>query len=350
MKPAALPILILNPHSRCNCRCTMCDIWKNTDSGHLTLGQVEAQMEDFERLGLQWVVLSGGEALMHPEAFAICRLFRARGMRVTVLSTGLLMARLAPSIVECVDEIIVSLDGPEPVHDGIRGIAGAFRALAEGVAAVRALRVTFPLSARCTVQRANFRHLCETVDAARQLRLDSISFLAVDVHSEAFNRPAGWSDARRKVLLLRPDEISALESELEELSDSGSFVRESPAKLRRILCHFRVEAGLDTAAAPMCNAPWVSAVVEADGTVKPCFFHAPVGRIGGGTTFLDVWSGTEARAFRNSLDVSTNEVCRRCVCSLNWTLRAVAAPNAVDRVHTDGPAIMINADVLGQHG
>ena len=23
-----LPILILFPHSRCNCRCIMCDIWK----------------------------------------------------------------------------------------------------------------------------------------------------------------------------------------------------------------------------------------------------------------------------------------------------------------------------------
>ena len=27
-----LPILVLEPHSRCNCRCVMCDIWKRTDA------------------------------------------------------------------------------------------------------------------------------------------------------------------------------------------------------------------------------------------------------------------------------------------------------------------------------
>jgi MoaA/NifB/PqqE/SkfB family radical SAM enzyme len=29
--------------------------------------------------------------------------------------------------------------------------------------------------------------------------------------------------------------------------------------------------------APRCNAPWVSAVLETDGTVRPCFFHEPIG-------------------------------------------------------------------------
>ncbi|HVT84713.1 MAG TPA: hypothetical protein VHD35_05905, partial [Chitinophagaceae bacterium] len=29
----ALPIVILMPHSACNCRCAMCDIWK--DNQHL---------------------------------------------------------------------------------------------------------------------------------------------------------------------------------------------------------------------------------------------------------------------------------------------------------------------------
>jgi MoaA/NifB/PqqE/SkfB family radical SAM enzyme len=28
-KISALPIVILMPHSACNCRCVMCDIWKD---------------------------------------------------------------------------------------------------------------------------------------------------------------------------------------------------------------------------------------------------------------------------------------------------------------------------------
>jgi Fe-coproporphyrin III synthase len=72
------------------------------------------------------------------------------------------------------------------------------------------------------------------------------------------------------------------------------------------------------AESPVCNAPWTSAVVESDGTVRPCFFHAPIGRIGNGTGFRDVLNGPQAIAFRASLDIATNPVCRQCVCSLNW--------------------------------
>ena len=322
MKPAALPILILNPHGRCNCRCTMCDIWKETAGTSLSLSAIERQMADFERLGLQWVVLSGGEALMHPDIFSICRLLHSREIRVTVLSTGLLLERFAASVAAHVDEVVVSLDGPEAVHDRIRGVPGAFRRTAAGVAAVRRIRGDYPFGARSTVQRANLACLRGTVEAARAMGLDSISFLAADVRSAAFNHPNGWMDARREAVIPDAGEMAVLEQEIEGLIDAGEcgrFVRESPAKLRRILRHWQAEAGLVEPAAPMCNAALVSAVVEADGTVRPCFFHEPVGRVGAGQTFLDVWGGEAAVKFRGTLDVETNETCRRCVCSLNWT-------------------------------
>jgi radical SAM protein with 4Fe4S-binding SPASM domain len=66
---------------------------------------------------------------------------------------------------------------------------------------------------------------------------------------------------------------------------------------------------------PRCNAPWVSAVVESDGAIRPCFFHKAIGNIHEGS-LLDVLNGDEALRFRRELDVSTNPTCRNCVCSL----------------------------------
>ena len=77
-------------------------------------------------LGVEWVVLSGGEPLMHSDLFRLCRMLRAMGIRITLLSSGLLLKRNARAIVEHVDEVIVSLDGPEAVHDAIRGGLGPF--------------------------------------------------------------------------------------------------------------------------------------------------------------------------------------------------------------------------------
>ena len=181
--------------------------------------------------------------------------------------------------------------------------------------ALHALDPEYAVSARCTVQALNAAHLRATVAAARTLRLHSISFLAADLTSTAFNRPVAWPRERQQSVM--PD-LAALEPEIEALiqSDpSGGFVAESPEKLRRIPAYFRAFQGREPHHAPRCNAPWVSAVVEANGDVRPCFFQPSIGNLRDGT-LAAVVNGPRAVAFRERLDVATNEVCRRCVCSL----------------------------------
>jgi MoaA/NifB/PqqE/SkfB family radical SAM enzyme len=313
-----LPILILYPHNRCNCRCLMCGIWKTDTTRELTLADLTRHAEDFAALRLQWVVFSGGEPLMHSNLAPLCRFFRARGVRVTLLTTGLLLARHAAMVAEEIDEVIVSLDGPSSIHDRIRRVPGAYSALAAGVEALHRLRPALPISARCTVQRHNCRHLRLTAAAARSLGLASISFLAADTHSTAFDHTNGWDPATRAEVALTREDLAALESEIEALIAAWpgqSFVRESPAKLRAILAHFRADLGLAPPTAPRCNAPWVSAVLETNGALRPCFFHAPLGNITN-STILEVLNSPEAVRFRATLDIPTNPICRRCVCSL----------------------------------
>lgn len=315
----SLPVLVLSPHARCNCRCVMCDIWKNTTGAELTLDEVARIAEDFERLSVRWVVLTGGEPLMHSALFRLCRILKEHLVRITLLSTGLLLERNAKSIVESVDDMIVSLDGPPNVHDRIRRVDGAFALLQRGVAAIRAAAPKFPISARSTVQRGNYRCMRQTAAAAKQLGLDSVSFLAADLTSTAFNRPEPWSASRQGEIALTPADIEPLEEEIQllirEWGESG-FVRDSREKLERIVLHYRAHLGHCKPVSPMCNAPWVSAVIESDGSVRPCFFHEPIGNIHG-QELVQVLNGPRAQEFRSRLDVATNPICRRCVCSLH---------------------------------
>ena len=316
-----MPVLVLNPHNRCNCRCVMCDIWKRDSVEEISETQLEAQMESIERLGVEWVVLTGGEPLMHSRLFRLCEPIRARGIRLTLLSSGLLLERFAAEIVDHIDDVIVSLDGPPAIHDRIRRVDGAFARLQAGIGRIRSLRPEFPIAARCTVQRENAASLSETVVAAHNLQLDSISFLAADLSSEAFNRQPG----------IAPDivpDIAILREQIKKIVDAGEcagFVPESAAKLQRIVNHFSCASGGGQATSPVCNAPWVSSVMEADGTVRPCFFHQAVGRVSDRKTLFDVVNGPVATWFRATLDVATNPICRRCVCSLNWHNKAANA-------------------------
>ena len=101
--------------------------------------------------------------MMHSDLFRLAAPLRARGIRMTLLSTGLLLAHYATRIVDSIDEVIVSLDGPREVHDAIRRVPGAFDRLVEGVRAIH------HASARCTVQARNAAHLRATVAAARAI-------------------------------------------------------------------------------------------------------------------------------------------------------------------------------------
>src|SRR5690349_2047113 len=114
----------------------MCDILKNPQQDELTVSDLERHLADIEALSVRWVVFSGGEPLMHSDLFRLSALLRAKGIRVTLLSTGLLLKRYAVEAANHFDDLIVSLDGPPIIHDQIRRVAGAFAKLAEGVQAV----------------------------------------------------------------------------------------------------------------------------------------------------------------------------------------------------------------------
>jgi MoaA/NifB/PqqE/SkfB family radical SAM enzyme len=301
----------------------MCDIWKRETSDQFRRQDLERHRTSFENLGVRQVVLTGGEPLLHNDLATFCNFFREQNIRLTLLTTGLLLHKRAEEVAGLFDDVIVSLDGPQDIHDAIRRVAGAYELIREGIAAVRHHRPSIPIICRITVQKANHRHLCEAVDAARSLGLDSISFLAADLTSEAFNRPLVWPGERQGEIGLTHEETIALEGEIERLIlkyeayINNKYIVESVAKLRKIPRRFREHLGHFSPQAPICNAPWVSAVIEVDGSVRPCFFHRSIGNINS-STFEEVINGDVAQAFRQSLDMETNLICRRCVCSLNY--------------------------------
>ena len=301
----------------------MCDIWKNRESRSFTPADLQRMLPAIRRLQVKWVVLSGGEPLLNPEWPALCGILKREGIRVTLLTSGLLLEKCASRIVDAVDEVIVSLDGPARIHDLIRQVHSGFALIERGVAAIRSLAPEFRITARSTVQKLNYLCLRETVEAAKNLDLSGISFLAADLTSQAFNRPVPWTEERKQIIGLTQRELVGLEEEIELLirdytrEIACGFVAESPAKLRRIAGRFRASLGLERAESPVCNAPWTSAVIETDGTVRPCFFHRPVGTIENGN-LEQVVNGRAAISFRSSLDLASNPVCNRCVCSLNY--------------------------------
>jgi len=321
----SLPILALSVHSACNCRCVMCDIWKaNGDKREISSDELERHADAIRALHVQRVMLTGGEPLLHRNLWALCTKLQALGIRITLVTTGLLIDRHAADIAASIDTVVISLDGDRDVHDAIRRVKGGFDRIACGVTALRAENPAPRLIARSVVQRGNCASLRQTIAAAHQLGFDEISFLAADLSSSAFNRREPWGAERIDEVAVGVEDLPALEASIEQTIAQSpqlihdGFVVGGRASLDRILQYYRAVSGRADLPAVQCNAPWVSAVLEPDGNVRPCFFHPAYGSAAAGLE--EALNSPAAMAFRQSLGVERDETCRRCVCSLNLPL------------------------------
>ena len=318
----ALPLLIFYVTARCNSRCVSCDWWKSDGAADLTLDEVRTLTTDLPALRTRRVVFSGGEPLLRRDVFEMADVFRTQGLKLHLLTSGLFLERDAEQVAARFEEVTLSLDGPRrDLYRQIRGVDG-LEVIERGVRKLKTCAPQLPVRARSTLHRHNFRELPHLIDKARALGLAQISFLAADVTSEAFGRR---SETSTRGLLLTESEVKEFTRVVEETLVSHAqnftlrFVAESPDKLRRLPRYYAAQLGRGPFPPVACNAPWVSAVVEADGAVRPCYFHPAVGNIR--QKPLSQILQQEMRAFRSNLNVSSNATCARCVCSLKWGMR-----------------------------
>ncbi len=321
----SLPILALSVHSACNCRCVMCDIWKaNSEKREISADDLSRHVDAIRALRVQRVMLTGGEPLLHRNLWALCSELQALRIRVTLVTTGLLIEQHAAEVASHVDTVVISLDGPRHVHDAIRRVKGGFDRIAKGVMALRAQEPAPRLIARTVVQRDNAAAIDAVITAAHRLGFDEISFLAADVSSPAFNRPEPWSAGRIAEIAVTEATLAELELSIDRavsadpaMFESG-FVAGGRASVDRIVQYYRALEGGGAFPGVQCNAPWVSAVLEPGDVLRPCFFQPAYAPSAGGLD--DALNSETAIAFRRSLNVAANDTCRRCVCSLNLSV------------------------------
>jgi len=322
----ALPILLYAPTSRCNSRCTSCDYWRTDGATDLRRNEVEAMCRELPGLRTKLVVFTGGEPLVRDDVFDLADLFRAQGVTLHLLTSGLALERHAQAVADRFAAVTISLDGHTPeLYREVRGVDG-LEAVERGVRRLKGIRPDLPIRARSTLHRRNFRALSDLIDKAESMGLDQISFLTADVGATTFGRGALSVESSPHALLLDAAEVDEFERVIEKalVSHAPAFsagrVAERGGRLRKLARYYRAHQNRGPFPRVECNAPWASAVVESNGTVRPCFFQPPVGNVRdkGLRSLLD----DEMVRFRRGLNVACDATCQRCVCSLQVGMRS----------------------------
>jgi len=300
----------------------MCDIWKdNKNLKQLTEQDITGLLGSLKEFGTRQVLMSGGEALLNANFFRLCQILKQQHIKVTLLSTGLTIKKHAVELLQWVDDLIISLDGDEPLHDAIRNIPGAFKKLKDGVEYIKSIDPNYRITARTVIHRLNFRNWEAIIAEAKLMGIDQVSFLPADVSSHAFNRQMAWAEPKQHEVLISEKELPELNEIIGRIINTyktginSNFIAESAEKLQQVYQYYAAFYGLATFPFKKCNAPWVSTVIEADGSVRPCFFHEVVGNIRD-SSLANILNSDGAINFRKTLDMNTNPTCVKCVCSL----------------------------------
>jgi MoaA/NifB/PqqE/SkfB family radical SAM enzyme len=125
-------VIQIHPTLRCNLACAHCYSSSGPDArGELSPQRLVIMLERLRSEGYDVVSFSGGEPLMYRGLREVGEAARALGYRVNLITNGLgLHGKRIDELEKFVSLIGVSIDGPEPIHDRIRGPGTHRRSLA----------------------------------------------------------------------------------------------------------------------------------------------------------------------------------------------------------------------------
>lgn len=217
---------------------------------------------------ISWI---GGEPLLWAPMFTLGQRLRSRhDLRLSATTNGssLDRATVRQQILDGLDELTVSVDGPPQVHDSLRRAPGNWKKIAKGISDLsrrcRSDATTLrKLRANVVLMRANLEHFTECCRLLADLGIDEITFNALGGR----DRPEYFPAQR-----LRPSDVAQIEELLpslrSELAPRGVRLCGRSTYLERLR-----DGALDRAvSAQGCRPGHDFLFVDTAGRVAPCHF------------------------------------------------------------------------------
>lgn len=306
----------------CNARCLMCDCWRAPRS---RLGLAHYQHILRAVLSLQPAALrfTGGEPLLFPQLAELIRETAEAGVRVSVISNGLLLARKVAGLARAgCAEIVLSLDACGERHNSIRQTPGLFEHCLAGLAATSEAGLSYGINTVCQARG-----------------IDDLPALA-DLLLGLRTRPAWWHlipIRDQQLFLPTPTQISQVRRVLPALRQ-----RLRAAGITLIADQQMFSEGR----AHPCRVPTFTAYVRADtGQVYGCNMLSYAGEPIGNLLAISahaMWQGQAAWELRVRCAQGQNSACARCdpgSRAMNYHLHHLAQDGVSPRSISSGPAL-----------
>jgi len=141
--------------NRCDHRCLYCNVW-NTKSNELSIAEVFSLLDQLKKMGTKTISFSGGEPLLREDIGKIIDYCKNLGISPSINSRGALIEKKIKEL-RNLDQVKVSIDGPEEIHDFLAQKKGAYQQSIKTVEMVLGHGIQVILTT--TITKYNLDHL-----------------------------------------------------------------------------------------------------------------------------------------------------------------------------------------------
>ena len=186
--PQIISFTVLNA---CNLRCKMCGQWSETGyvKNKIIDANLKLEVNEWKRLvdeishhKVKFILLRGGEPFLYPGIMELIEYINRKGIFLSIDTNGTIIKKFAADLIRLGNmHITFSVDGPEHIHDEVRGKQGSFKEIKQNIALFNELerKINKKLSKSIcfTISKYSYRGLGDMPAVAMDMGITSINIV-----------------------------------------------------------------------------------------------------------------------------------------------------------------------------
>lgn len=318
--------LVLGVNNICNLHCKMCDVGTQFTGSNFYANLMGARPVNMPLDLITKIIQQSAryfphtkigyaftEPLIYPHLTESLSFANDHGIYTTITTNALTLKQKAGALADAgLNEIFISLDGPENIHNQIRGHKNAFNRAVAGIDALLGTAQPPKISIFCCITEWNIGHLKAFADSFRDYPLKQLGFMhtnftgkeQVNAHNNLYGEkyPATESsmediDLGAMDLHLLWQERNAIKQESYPFEVLFSPELDSPEMMEIFYYHPDILIG------KRCNDVFRNILIKSDGTVIPA--HGRCYNLTLGNVYdeglPEIWNSSVAAQFRKDL-------------------------------------------------
>jgi len=336
--------IVLGVNNVCNLHCKMCDVGtKNMESNfaqnligthpiNMPLELVKkiinhtAKYYPKTKLGYGFT-----EPLVYPSLIESLHYANTKNLFTSITTNALTLKHKAKQLVGAgLNELYISLDGPQDIHNEIRGHKKSFQKALEGIEELLKYENSPKISVFCVITEWNIGYLNEFLEVFKTYPLSQIGFMhtnftpqdIADKHNEIWAHSYPATSSNMDEINIDNFDLELLWEEIKTIKNSTykfpiTFSPEIDSKEKLIEFYHRPEKIIGR----MCNDIFSNIMIKSDGSVIPAHgrcYNIDIGNIYE-SSLKDIWNGQIIKRFRSTVSKNGGflPACSRCCSAFN---------------------------------